>query len=220
MAETLITILADYNLALVHSKEVLQMIKEDDDEWIKAKAYRTVGASHYYMGEYDKALELYNLSLEALDKINPETNQVKREKGRMFRRISIVFNQEEDNHKRLFYLERALEIFEELNDKTGLAQVYLSLGGYHYYKDDYLKSIAFQKKALVLRTETNDVSGQAYSYLNLGHCYSKLGKYELAEKFLNESLSINERIREPYTSVSINLYLGECFYCQKNGRNR
>ena len=58
--------------------------------------------------------------------------------------------------------------------------------------------------------------GEAYSYRNMGHCYSKLGEFELAEKYLFKSLEIDDQINEPFTKLATLTYLGECFHDEEN----
>ncbi len=99
------------------------------------------------------------------------------------------------------FLTEALDLYRKLNDKSGIARVYSSLGQNFYLKKQYDKAISYLKKSYDLAVETKDLTIRKNAADWLSRAYKAVGKYKEALemhiifKELNDSLfnAENER---------------------------
>jgi PAS domain S-box-containing protein len=90
------------------------------------------------------------------------------------------------------YLNRAMKIFEFLNDSAGIANCYLTQGFAYRNEEKYEKAIETNRKALHLfeRLDLTDRTGVAAH--NLAESYFFAGQYSEARKTIDEALHLNE----------------------------
>jgi len=107
--------------------------------------------------------------------------------GRAYMSMAETYNLQGNSENEKFYLEHAIEIFEQEKDTIRLAFTLHNLGYYNYSKEQY-------DTALVLYTETLDLfktlnkSYASHAYFvclgNLGLAYSGLSDFDRAEEYL------------------------------------
>lgn len=100
---------------------------------------------------------------------------------------------------------KALDIYEQEGDETGIVQSLLALARAYYYGGDHPKAIEFCNKALERnqgRSKTIDFNGHRY----LGRIYAKQGDYKTAQEFFAKALVIAESTEEKRWINLKNLY--------------
>jgi serine phosphatase RsbU (regulator of sigma subunit) len=91
---------------------------------------------------------------------------------------------------------KALSIYEELNDKNGIATLLCNLG-YLYRQDGQIKkAINSYHNALKIQIEIDNKLGIATSYNNIGFIFDNQGEYIKALEYYNRSLSIYKVIND------------------------
>ena len=68
----------------------------------------------------------------------------------------------------LDYLKKALEIYEGLNDRVGMAKDHSNIGNVLSSMGNYNEALDYHKKALEIREGLNDRVGMAKDYTNIG----------------------------------------------------
>ncbi len=90
---------------------------------------------------------------------------------------------------------QALDMFVQLEDKSGEAQSYVSIGAIYYYMGDYERSIDLFLKALRYSEEAGNIEAQAYAYNGAGYTYGAvLGNHEKGLEFLQKALTLSKEI--------------------------
>lgn len=108
----------------------------------------------------------------------------------------------------LNYIE-ALKLFEQHNDKSGIAAVYQNIGVMYYFQDDLNKAIDYYNKAIVLRNETNELDFVAKLQNNIAVILRRQKKYDLAIDYYKKSLGIKlqfkdaEAIATAYSNIAV-----------------
>ncbi len=87
-------------------------------------------------------------------------------------------------------LQQALKIYEEINDRPGLGQIFRLIGNANSDLKNYEQAISFQKKALAIAQEIKDKDLEARALNNIGIAYQDLKQLEQALDFLNRSFQI------------------------------
>jgi serine phosphatase RsbU (regulator of sigma subunit) len=157
--------------------------------YTKGIAYSTksVGATLFYTGDYDKALAFYEESFKSFTKLND-----KKGISIALRNIGNVYHHLANYKVALDYYFKSLKIREELKDKAGIAAVYGAIG--LVYNEQGIKerksALEYFNKSLVIETELGNKSGMAQDYLYIGNIYFEKFKdnqknIELADSALN-----------------------------------
>jgi serine phosphatase RsbU (regulator of sigma subunit)/tetratricopeptide (TPR) repeat protein len=116
----------------------------------------------------------------------------------------------------LAYLDKALEIALELNDKNWEGKVYLKYGNFYSITGDYKKSIDYFKKSKENFEESKRYINVGSSYNNLGATYEKMGMFNEAMDCLIKALNIYEAEQDSENLAKIFLNLGLLYSRQEN----
>lgn len=90
------------------------------------------------------------------------------------------------------YYNRALEIFEEIEDLREIANVNINLGSHYIYSRNWVKSKGHLDKGLKLARQIKSQQEIALAIFHLGDFYFRQSNFETAEQYLNQSLKIAE----------------------------
>jgi serine phosphatase RsbU (regulator of sigma subunit) len=88
------------------------------------------------------------------------------------------------------YYYKALAIYKDLNNKQGMAAIYINLGYLFRQEGDVTKAIDFYHNALKVQIETHDMGGAATSYNNIGFVFDNQGETAKALEYYNKALDI------------------------------
>jgi tetratricopeptide (TPR) repeat protein len=94
-----------------------------------------------------------------------------------------------DPFSALQYAARALQIFEQIDNKHGIAEADRCIGDNYFYRKIFALSMDSYTKALDVYTQINDTLETAYTYLKVGDTY-------LAQKLDKNALTAYETARE------------------------
>ncbi len=100
-----------------------------------------------------------------------------------------------DQFSALQYAARALQIFEKINNKTGLAETNRYIGDNYYYRKIYALAMDSYSKALDIYIQINDSIETAYTYLKIGDTY-------LAQKLDKNALAAYESAYEIFNNLN------------------
>ncbi|RLD54960.1 MAG: hypothetical protein DRJ05_13745, partial [Bacteroidetes bacterium] len=180
--------------ALILSNKALELTNafpELEDE--KALVYDHLGYSHYYLGNYNKALHNFSLALTIEERLNH------------LERVSVLENKVGNCYAFLHDWEKALQAYqhsisicESENYETNLADVYVNMGT---LKDDMGEGATAKEyylKAMEIYEGKNNQSGMSTCYNNLGDYYNGEGEYELALEYFKKSLMLDKEINDDY----------------------
>ncbi|HZJ46023.1 MAG TPA: protein kinase [Pyrinomonadaceae bacterium] len=121
-----------------------------------------------------------------------------------------------DHARQTAILQESLKLYEELGDKSGIAQSINNLGSIAYSQGDYPKAQEFYTQSLELRRSISDSWGIANSLNNLGGVAFLQGDSERALTLHSESLGLRRALGDKRgISMSLN-NMGEIAQEQKD----
>jgi serine phosphatase RsbU (regulator of sigma subunit) len=172
--------------------------KSKDPDYI-GKALHLLGVSYAWQGQYDKAMEYYNLSLDQFQ-INGDDNNL----ALIFTSIGGVYFDQNKHLKNLDYWLLAKAHAKKANNpqrtescNNNLAVLYMQIG-----KSDEAKKM-FEENLKLAKKNDWPIS-VALSYINLTDFYLKENDLETAEEFTREAYRIyieHEQERQIATTV-------------------
>lgn len=107
-----------------------------------------------------------------------------------------VFLQKGEIPKALEKYNKSLKIYENLEDKVGVAAILNNTGIIYKNQGDLAKSLECYQKSLVLQQEVGDEVGIAKALNNLGFMYNQLKDFPKAIDYYERSLKIREQIND------------------------
>ncbi|MGZ5129279.1 MAG: tetratricopeptide repeat protein [Actinomycetota bacterium] len=92
--------------------------------------------------------------------------------------------------EKAIYSERALAIYQGLNDLPGQAVVYNNLGAFAYYQGRWAEALEYYEKGREARGRTGDAVSAAMGTSNIGEILSDQGRLEEAEPLFRAALRV------------------------------
>jgi len=171
--------------AIAKYQESLELLKLTDEQLMKAVVLNKIGKSHYFLADYQKAIDYHS---QALPFARTAANQ--QEEASTLRDLGQAYRLKPENEKALDYLNQALQIWQVIQDRRGEWETLLSVGGLYSAMGEGHKSLSYLDRALQLSRilsnpgqELNTLSGLALSYYTLG-------EFEKAREIWEQALGL------------------------------
>lgn len=204
---------AYYNLALGldYGYEALAVAKRINFRRGIMMAYNTIGATYGDMGKFDEALEAHMNGLRVAEEMNDS-----RRIGTSCMNISLVYNSMHDTTNSVKFLLRAVESYEKINYRTGLAVAYLNLGAQYYELRRLTEASVTLRKSLALSNELNLPKTAAHAYGGIALILSDSGMSDAAHQYLNLAFAVLDTIDDPYEEAKVKSSGAEIYIKDKN----
>ena len=150
-----------------------------------AAGYNTQGISWSIRGDYPKAHEFYNRSLDVYEALGDQ-----KATANVLNNIGIIYLNQGDYPKALEIYHQCLDICEQIGDQDGMADVLNNLGLVHYDLGDYSTAREYYTRILKIYEKSGDKRGLSGVLNNIGLIYHDQGKYPIALEYYTQSLAI------------------------------
>lgn len=180
----------NYDVAIELCNEVLATADFDELGDINYKVYMTLGNSYQLKGDIFSAQESYMAGLKHLEARNGGELD-SREKGFLasfYYNVSLLLTNSELNIGVEDYLQKAIELYTETQGYFKLSKSYVLYAGILEKRKEFDKAITLLFKALEIDKETNDEYSITLTTANLGILHLRIGKYEQALAYLQQTL--------------------------------
>ena len=170
------------------------LIQQTADEVEKAGYYNNRAYIKTQQGDYDKAIEYYEKSLQIFEKNLPPNHS---DLATSYNNIGKVYKSMGQYSKAILFCEKAVEIFEKVlpPNLSFLATSYNNTGGVYMKIGDYRKALSLYEKALTIRQKTFPPNhpSLATSYDSIGSVHDNMGEYSKALSLHQKALEIRQK---------------------------
>ena len=156
-----------------------------------ARGYHAKGTFHYYIDEYEEALQSFGESLQIFEELED-----KRGISGVHNRIGVIYMAMGNYARSIEYLTRSLKLKEEMKDQDGLGDCMHDIGYIYVLQGDNAKAEEFLIRSLNIREEYSDKRSISQSLNTLGILYSENGQLDKAEEYFVRSLKIDEELED------------------------
>ena len=185
------------------ASELNMMMEVADGRSIMAVAYAKVG-------DFDNSSRLYFENLDLYEKLNNKYLM-----GSTLGNIGADFLEQQSYQKALEYTHKALRIGLETKNLTLVTDQYNNLAAiYQIGFKDYTKAMANYSKALQVAQEIEDFQQQGGIMINIGRIFMKRKKFDSAFYYLDQSLSIFQKINNPALKADCYTAFGNYYFQQ------
>lgn len=175
----------DYKSALKKYNNALQLFREVvGKRESEAHVQVCIGDMHLGLKNYEEAENNYQEALTIYREFNKEDHDM----GKTLLSVAAISILKDDFSKSLEYANKALKIFEQIDDKKGMAKVLDVIGTVYFGQGDYSNAQVFHERALTLYLDFGDKENEALAASDLGNDYRLLGSFNLALKYYKQAL--------------------------------
>ena len=154
----------------------------------------------------------FESSLFSVTSVVAQTSQERKEEADRLNKQGIEQYNTSQLQAALQSLQAALEIYQEIEDKEGIAKSLNNLGLVYDDLGQYEKAINYYQQSLAIYREIEDKKGMAAPLNNLGVVYENLRQYEQAINYYQQSLAIEQEIGNK-EGIAASIYnLGIVYY--------
>ena len=116
------------------------------------------------------------------------------------------------------YNLKALEIYENIEQKHGIAMVYNNLGFIHSVRKEYEKALEYHRKGIEAATKAGNKNWMAGCYLSAGSVYVEMGKHENALEYLSKGLSLAKDCQASEAELAVYAQLTQLYESMRDYR--
>ncbi len=174
---------------LKYASQALQIAQKSDLKEEEADAYDGLGINFMGKGEYDTAINCYNISQNIYEQLS-NSNKIARELGNE----GLVYNAQSNYPEALKYFLDALKLAEDADDKNEIAMLSGYISKVCVSESDFKKALEYGMRALNIHKSSKDSLGLGLDYGILGIVYMEMGKYDSALYFGLKSLNIHQKL--------------------------
>lgn len=200
-------------LAMESSFERQSLLKQEKDFCtleVARKLYQK-GSAYFKDGNRLDASNVFSVALEVVDQRlgDPDYPVVA---TAVYIGLGLVYSTEDKVQVAIEYLQKALKLTQENNNKVSMSRIYTNLANCYYLQGNSSKTLEYYQKSLEIKLELKDEKGIAQVYNNLGLVYQSLGDDQAAYEAMQKSLAIHEKLKNLDGIVNICNNLGNYFF--------
>jgi serine phosphatase RsbU (regulator of sigma subunit) len=152
------------------------------------------------IGDYDLAMQFYDLSESYLSKVDTSLSEIKMAQISNDKNRGVIYRTNGNYDKAAHYLNRSLKSSIQIGSKRWVAVNYNSLALMYELTEEIDQAIDYFEKSLQLKRELNYGSGVITTLTNLGNLYrqqknytSSLSKLKEAKELIDENTQLYRR---------------------------
>ena len=203
-----------FDSAAYYYKQSLDIEKELNNQEGIATSLINIGNISYYRKAYRSALENYIGALKIFVEVKDYDGM-----GSAYNSAAVIYEQLNEYDRARDFLQKAIGIYENENDKINKSKVIDNLAAiyYEHYKD-YKQALMLYEQALDLKKDIDSKSGVALVTCNLGALYGKMGNFPKAFELFAQSKKQFEQIGHKTGLVMVYYNEGDIFILAREFR--
>lgn len=177
-------LMGDYNKALHHAQEYMEVLKFVDQENLTT-AYSNLGELELLQGNYEKSLEYHKIELQLCKKFDDRPGA-----AYAYGNIGMVYAYMGSFKSAAINHEQHLKLAHSLNDKISELIALRNFGCLHKLMGEYTKAVNYfgQHLQLVKVNKLDELRCKAYSLI--GTCYRELRQFHHAQYYYETCLKL------------------------------
>jgi tetratricopeptide (TPR) repeat protein len=178
--------LNDFNTALLYYSRGLKISTDLNDTKNESRELNNIASIYEKMGNYDKALEYLNKSLQLTSELYGVAT--------IYNNIGVIYTAKGDNNKAIEYAKKAIEIFQENGNSSGTAQSMINIALSYINLGNFSKAEYYLTQGLDMVKKLGDKKWEAYAYAVFGQLYSAQNQEALAKEYFTKSYDLFKSI--------------------------
>ncbi len=190
------------------AQQSLEIATHINNAFLTALSYNHIGTGYLRMADYPAALDAFFKGLKTFETHNIQNRQF----GYMLSNIGTVYLNQNNYPKAKEYYGKAIPIYQQFVDKTGLANTYNGLGTVSALEQDYEKSFEYYTKAIALNEEVGNNREIALIFGNIGDNYKDQLQYPKAMSYYDKALNLYQLLDDKDGIATNDCNIGKCIF--------
>lgn len=199
----------DYDKANCYYKIALYLYKKLDDDVGKSNCYWGLSKVYFMLCDY-------NMSKYYLDQVQYKEGQGNELEGNYNWSLGRIYYMLNNSKEAIECQEKALNIYEEINHKKGIANCKWSLARIYCMLSDYEKILKYLNESLEICKEIRYKTGEAKCYWIYGSFYYISGNYKKAIKYQTNAFNIFDTTNNKWGKANCSNELGRIHCALEN----
>jgi signal transduction histidine kinase len=207
---------SNFKLSNEYCEKSLRLANHGKNILLHAKVLRLMGMNEHYLGVWENAQQHYHDAVQLLESQPTINGTLKEELGYLYYYISVLNKSSEIKDYPLTCLRKAIDIFEKINNKEGLARCYNMFANHLNEVKKHNEALHYHLKALELFEELNETFFAAVVQNNAGYSYCELGDFEKGFELLHQALETKLKFGNPSSIANSYIHLGMAHKLKNN----
>lgn len=186
--------------------------EELNDKAMLSIVLNSIAKEYIGNGSHAEALDYLQKSIKLAEELGPNTDR--RALASKLQSVGLIYRRQGDLDQALIYNRRTLAIFEEVDDKFGVANLQNNIGVITKLQGHYQEALEWFQKALHGYEALKATPGIARAFNNLGDTYRLLERYDEAFENLQKGFQIREQSNDGGGMLLSLNYLGRLYQAQ------
>lgn len=182
----------NFDEAIAIGKMALEIADKKDDPEIKVSIMMAVGKAHYYLGQYDRTLQLQIEALALARQIGS-----KKAVARILNNLGAIYTSLTEFNQAIDYLKQALVINQEIGEVSDNSSVYLNVGKIFAELAEYDSALLYLDKAIRIVRQTKDILTEAQILGSIAANYGYMADYVKSFAYGDSAIKIYRANRNP-----------------------
>lgn len=191
----------DYHQTMEFVEKGFSYGDSNSDEWCILLNIK--GWAHLKKGGYQLSEDIFDEELCCAKKFGSQ-----REIARAHHNVGTVALQKGEFDKAIEHLEKAVNIFDEIEECLMLSKSYNNLGVLYLRKHNIDRALEYGKKSLKELEKVGDIQGIAMNLNNMGIIYTTIGDFDKALECHEKSMEIKKEIGDKQGMAESHTNLG------------
>lgn len=204
--------------ARYYINEALSIFKGINHEEYIVKMANALGVVEYTSGNYQKAIEYYNLGIDYSRKYKQWDNLANRLGNK-----SLAYIKKGDYNLGVKYSIASLKLFDSLSSKSNTLQLKIHtataavrVGYAEMGLQNYKKALDYFNRALRIYKDIDDVVHMGHTYADIGNVHLEQEEYDKAIENYSKTLSISKEKEVPIMGGYVMINLGKAYRKKKD----
>lgn len=184
--------------------EMLAVPEIHNDIEVLTSTRNILGISYDVKGNYMESRTCYLDNITLLENTPNLSKDLKNTLGNAYHNLSKLYQQVESGENRMQYLDKAVAVFESINENNGLARIWNLKASMLPQDAPIEERLELFKTALTYFEKGGEASGYLLCQANVGLCYCHLGQFDKGIAMLIEAY---EKLATANTSPHISFTL-------------
>ena len=181
----------DFRQSISHYSNALEINRRSRKPHpaLEPQLLANIGNGYNLLGEYDKAIEYYNLAVPYFEKTN-----ALREQAVCLNNIGELYRSKGELGKAESFYRQSLALKEKLGDREGMASTYDNIGQLFLERRQLDSALHYGEKSLNLSLLTGAKPQQLKAYLSMSEIMAAAGKYKEAYAYQQKYMALNDSV--------------------------
>jgi tetratricopeptide (TPR) repeat protein len=208
----------DPNSTAYFAEKATMLSKQINYKFGLANAYINSGNSNIILGNCKIATAFFTKAkvvCQAILKDDSENKQVKNGLARALASLGIVFSQEGNYYAASENYQKALKLYQEINQKNNISKAFNNIGVVYKSQGNKDKALLYFKKALAIQEQIGEQTVPV-TLTNIGVIYFEQYNYKEALHYYSKAKKQFEKIDNIRGFALLNNYFGDYYQKQKD----